>query len=91
MAALSVYDYKYLLFYTGFDPIPLFSSSLFYTGSNPYNPTKNEILVFDCFEGFGTEIQKFTLKDVRILYPRYQLSNLIKHRAVVYIPHSVMG
>ena len=52
--------------------------------------TKNEILVFDWFDGFGTEIQKFTLKDVRILYPHYQLSNLVKHRAVVYIPHSVM-
>ena len=91
IAALSVYDYEYLRHYTGLDPIPLFASSLFYTANNPYNPTRDEILVFDWLDGFGTDIQKFTLKDVRTLYPRYQLSDLVKHRAVVYMPHSVMG
>ena len=91
IAASSVYDSEYLRHYTGLDPILLFSSSLFYTANNPYNPTRDEILVFDWLDGFGTDIQKFTLKDVRTLYPRYQLSDLVKHRAVVYMPHSVMG
>ena len=91
MAALSVYDYEYFRHYTGFDPIPLFSSSLFYTANNPYNPTKDEIIVFDWLDRFGTDIKKFNLKNVRALYPRYELSDLVKHRAVVYVPHSVMG
>ena len=91
IAALSVYDYEYLRHYTGLDPIPLFSSCLFYTANNPYNPTKDEILVFDWLDRFGTDIQKFKLKNVRDLYPHYQLSDLVKHRAVVYMPHSVMG
>ena len=91
MAASSVYDYEYFRHYTGFDPIPLFSSSLFYTANNPYNPTKDEIIVFDWLEKFGTDIKKFTLKNVRELYPRYELSDLVQHRAVVYMPHSVMG
>ena len=91
ITAASVYDYEYLHHYTGLDPIPLFSYSVFYTANNPYKPTKDEIIVFAWDNRFQTEISKFTLKDVRALYPRYQLSDLVSHRAVVYMPHSVMG
>ena len=92
IAASSVYDLEQLHHYTGLDVLPLFSYSGYYVGTNPYNPTREEIPIFIRDEkywndGFKNKIRKFKIVDIRELYPWYEFSDLIKHRAVIYLPY----
>ena len=92
IAAASAYDYEYMRHYTGFQPILLPSYGGFYTTNNPYNPTKDTIIVFGLSGwDFDSKVKKFKLIDVRKQYSHYTLSDLTSHRAIVYMPHSVMS
>ena len=91
--ALSYYDQQYLKHYTGIDPLPLYSSSLVYTSGNPYNPIRNEIIATGRISKsiVGNVSKKFEIIDVHSLYPKWKLSDLVSHRAIVYFPYSVMS
>ena len=96
IAAASVYDQQYLHHYTGLDPLPLYSYTVMYTGNNPYNPTREEILYISRMEGdlakkLVAEIKKFKIVDTYKLYSHYKLSDLVSHRAIVYFPYAVMS
>ena len=96
IGASSVYDQEYLRHYTGLDPLPLYSLTTTYTETNPYNPTRDEIL---CVSRMGdattatllAQVSKFTIVDVYKHYTRYELSDLVAHRAVVYFPYAAMS
>ena len=92
IAAESAYDREYLRHYTGLDPLRLYSFSGFYTANNSYAPKRNEILAFGVWDNrLNNKISKFHIKPVHKIYPRYQLSNLVSHPAVVFLPYSVMS
>ena len=96
IGASSVYDQEYLRYYTGLDPLPLYSLTTMYTDNNPYNPTKDEIL---CVSRMGdaitatllAEVTKYTIVDIYKHYSRYELSDLVAHRAIVYFPYASMS
>ena len=91
IAALSHYDEEYLRHYTGLSVAPLYSYSGFYTLGHRYNPTRPEILVFGWDDRFREEITEFKLVYTHKLYRRYELSDLVSHRAIVYRAYSVMS
>ena len=92
IGAMSVYDQEYLRHYTGLKPLQLFSFSGFYTANNTYAPNRMEILLFGHnLDHYTIQLQKFKVIDVRKIYSRYELSDLVRHRAVVYIAYSVMS
>ena len=91
IAALSRYDEEYMRHYTGLSIAPLYSYSGFYTAGHTYNPTRDEILVFGWDSRYKTDIKGFNLVDIRKLYKRYKLSDLVSHRAIVYRTYSVMS
>ena len=96
VGAGSVYDQQYMYHYTGIDPLPLYSYTVFYTGNHPYNPTKEEIPFISHMEGnlankLVSQIKTFKIVDLFQLYPRYELSDLVSHRAMVYFPYAVMS
>ena len=96
IAASSVYDLEQLYHYTGLDVLPLFSYSGHYVGTHPYNPTRPEIPIFIRSaeywnDGFTNKVKKFTIVDVKKLYPWFQFSDLVNHRAVIYLPYAVMS
>ena len=91
IAAASVYDEEYIRHYTGLDTFPLHATALFYTNGHPYSPTKKEILfIGHWLDPNISEIKSFNVIDVRNLYPRWTLFDLVSHRAVVFIPYAVM-
>ncbi len=98
IGAQSIYDVEYLRHYTGLDPIPLYSFTGYYTANNPFNPKRDEILVLSqswkhlqIAKDLQTQLNKFTVTHVRKLYGRYNLSDLVSHRAIIYLPDSVMS
>ena len=96
IGAASVYDQQYLHHYTGLNPLPLYSYTAMYTKNNPYNPTREEILYVTHMEGrlakeLVSKVKKFKLVGIAELYPHYELSDLVSHRAIVYFPYSVMS
>ena len=90
LGAESFYDKEYLQHYTGLVPLPLYSFSGFYTSNNTYAPTRKEILAFGTWDD-RLSTSKFQIQPVHSIYKRYQLSDLVKHRAVVFLPYSVMS
>ena len=96
IGASSVYDQEYLHHYTGLDPLPLYSLTTMYTSDHPYNPTRDEILYISRMEESVTKkliskVKKFKIRDIYKLYPHYELSDLVAHRAVVYFPYAAMS
>ena len=93
IGAMSIYDKEYLQHYTGLKPLQLYSFSGFYTAGHEYAPNRPEILLF----GHNLEqlnysnLKNIKIVSVRKLYPRYELSDLMNHRAAVYIAYSVMS
>ena len=98
LGASDKYDLEYLHHYTGLRPLPLYNFAGVYTAGNPYSPTRDEIIVFGSGKQNVAEIAKqmsdavksFKVVYFRKLYPRYSLSDLVKHRAVVFVPYAVM-
>ena len=90
LGAESFYDKEYLQHYTGLVPLPLYSFSGFYTSNNTYAPTRKEILAFGTWDD-RLSTSKFQIQQVHSIYKRYQLSDLVQHRAVVFLPYSVMS
>ena len=90
---MSIYDKEYLQHYTGLKPLQLYSFSGFYTAGHEYAPNRPEILLF----GHNLEqlnysnLKNIKIVSVRKLYPRYELSDLMNHRAAVYVAYSVMS
>ena len=94
IAAASVYDQEYMRHYLGIEPLPLYSFTGFYTNNIPYKPSRDEILLFSRTEIPGAAEQShpnFQLVGIRSLYQHYKLSDLVNHRAIVYVPYSVMS
>ena len=96
IAASSVYDQEYLRYYTGLDPLPLYSLTTMYMSEYEYNPSRKEILCVSRMEESFTKkelalVTKFKIVDVYQLYPHYELSDLVSHRAMVYFPYSSMS
>ena len=96
ISAASKYDLEYLRHYTGLEVLPLYSYSL-YTTNNTYDPIRDEILIFSKQIGlnnwddrFLTDITKVKLVQVKELYKWYSFSDLVHHRAVVFLPYAAM-
>ena len=90
LGAESFYDKEYLKHYTGLVPLPLYSFSGFYRSKNTYAPTRKEILAFGIWDD-RLSTSKFQIQQVHSIYKRYQSSDLVKHRAIVFLPYSVMS
>ena len=102
LGAESKYDVEYLHYYTGMNALPLYSYSGVYTAGNPYSPTKESILVFgvrddriahrpNLAKDMNEIVKKYEIVDAFKLYPHWTFSDLIKHRAVIFIPYAVMS
>jgi hypothetical protein len=98
LGAGSQYDKEYLRHYTGMNPLPLYSSCGVYTNGNPYSPTREEILMIggrSMDEGavvkeMSAAVKKFKVVHYRSLYTHYAFSDLVKHRAVIFVTYAVM-
>ena len=98
IGAGSVYDQEYLHHYTGLSPSPLYSTCVQYTkpALHPYRPTRNEILFVSHLgtnkkTAILSEVRKFEMVELYSLYPLFTWGDLSNHRALVYIPYSVMS
>jgi hypothetical protein len=100
---MSKYDEEYQAHFTGLRGYKLYAHGTFYGKNIEYNPIKKEILVGPT-NGFGRngdnwyqEIQKLgndkqiTLKKIREIYSRYELSDLAKHPAIIIFPYAAMS
>ena len=94
IGASSTYDLEQLWHYTGLDVLPLFSYSGYYVGTHSYKPTREEIPIFvrsNWNDGFKNKIKKYKIVDVKELYPWFKFSDLVNHRAIIYLPYAVMS
>ena len=88
ITAMSTYDVEYMMYYTGQRPALLESSSsgyldhIIYTGTNPIVLMMGHLSIAVP----GIEVRK--PKD---LYQRWDITQLAAHRAIIYIPYSVMS
>ena len=98
LGAGSQYDKEYLRHYTGMKPLPLYSSCGVYTAGNPYLPTREEILMIGgrsmdegaVIKEMSAAVKKFKVVHYRSLYSYYAFSDLVKHRAVIFVTYAVM-
>ena len=92
----STSQYK-VFFPTGIEPLVLTSFSGYYTNGNPYTPIKDEILIIGSDWTFNIKNLVQTLEPelkavlVHDLYTFYSLENLASHRAIIFLPYSVMS
>ena len=102
LGALSYYDQQYLRHYTGIDALPLYSASVVHTSGNQYNPIRKEIIAITRNLSYthqnvsfiGNIIgksKKFDIVFAQTLYQHWSYSDLVKHRAIVVLPYSVMS
>ena len=98
IGAGSVYDQEYLRHYTGLSPLPLYSTCVQYTkpALHPYKPVHDEILFVSHLgkkqeAAIISQVKKFKMAEMYSLYPSYTWADLTNHRALVYIPYSVMS
>ena len=98
LGAESKYDLEYLRHYTGLRPLPLYNFAGVYTAGNPYSPTRDEIIMFggggqnvkEIAKQMSDAVKSVKVVHIRTLYPHYSLLDLVKHRAVVFVPYAVM-
>jgi len=98
ISASSKYDLEYLRHYTGPEVLPLYSFSGYYTAKYRYNPTRNDIPVFartvgtdNWDERFITAMKHIKVKKYATSSPTYTFDDLVKFRAIVYLPYAVMS
>ena len=99
IAAMSRYDLEYLKYYTGIEALLVPSYSGFYFNSvyNPQNVQKGSLLIFGHRKPYIIDkVQqatksKFQANFVYDLYQRYEISDLLKHQAIIFFPYSVMS
>ena len=96
ISATSKYDLEYLRHYTGLEVLPLYSYCTYVTNYT-YAPNRDEIPVFawevratNWDERFETDIKKFKVIRRTKLYKWYKFPDLIRHRAIVFLPYAVM-
>lgn len=97
ISASSKYDLEYIRHYTGLGVLPLYSYCI-YVASNTYAPSRDEIPLFvrrhpdfsNWDERFETNITKVKLVELEKLYKHYSFSDLVQHRAIVFLPYAVM-
>ena len=96
IAASSKYDLEYLRHYTGLEVLPLYSYCLYVT-DNIYAPSRDEFPIFarkigynNWDERFATDIKKVKVVNIRDLYKVYNFSDLVHHRALIFLPYAVM-
>ena len=96
ISASSKYDLEYLRHYTGLKVLPLYSYC-FYVTNYTYAPSRDEIPIFprragynNWDERFVTDIKKVKIVEIKKLYKWYSFSDLVHHRAVVFLPYAVM-
>jgi len=78
--------------YTGINPLPLHSYCGQYTITPSLYPTKTEILFVTHQSAEPLkQVKKFKLVGIHQQYKCYTPKNLLDHRALVYIPYSVMS
>lgn len=97
VAANNRYDAEYIKYFTGIKDVPVLPNFCAYTNVN-YAPSKPQILIGPgrgINEKLHRELQqraaRTNLKFARIrdLYPHFEYSDLVKHRAIVLIPYQV--
>lgn len=98
ISASSKYDLEYLRHYTGLQVLPLYSFSGYYTAKYKYNPTRDDIPVFartvgtdNWDERFITAMKHIKVKKYATSSPTYTFDDLVKYRAIVYLPYAVMS
>ncbi|XP_052771432.1 uncharacterized protein LOC128211070 [Mya arenaria] len=89
----SRYDYEYLKYYTGLgDAIKLISSfGGMYTKGGEFKPSEAEILVAGYDKTMIGKVKSFKLIDIHEKYKHYTSNDLLRHKAIIYIPYSVMS
>ena len=98
ISASSKYDLEYLRHYTGLQVLPLYSFSGYYTAKYKYHPTRDDIPVFartvgtdNWDERFITAMKHIKVKKYATSSPTYTFDDLVKFRAIVYLPYAVMS
>ena len=96
ISATSKYDLEYLRHYTDLEVLPLYSYCS-YTANNTYAPTRAEFPIFvrkviyhNWDNRFTTQIKKVKVVDIEQLYKWYSFSDLVHHRAVVFLAYATM-
>ena len=100
---MSRYDEEYQAHFTGLRGYKLWAHGTFYAGEIEYNPVRPEILVGPT-NGFGrsanewleeirglAQLKNISLKRIREVYKRYELSDLARHPAIVIFPYAAMS
>lgn len=94
---------EYQAYFTGLYGFRLYSYGGFYAKGVEYNPTRTEILVgpsnflsdsaIKSMEELNAYAKPFGYTFVRVkkVYPRYELSQLANHRAIVVYPYAAMS
>jgi len=107
VAALSKYDAEYVNYFTGINPLPLYSSSRGYIPEAPFMPSRPEILVGPlalqakdvAARGLDVEFfqqlaatTEFKFATAKDLYDgSFSLEQVQQHRAAVVLPYAVMS
>ena len=97
ISASSKYDLEYLRHYTGLEILPLYSYCLYVTNYT-YAPSRNEILIFvretkrfnNWDKRFLKDIKRVKIVNVNKRYKPYRFSDLVQHRAIVFLSYAVM-
>ena len=96
ISATSKYDLEYLRHYTDLEVLPLYSYCV-YTANNTYAPSRDEFPIFvrkviyhNWDKRFTTDIKKVKVVDIEKLYKWYSFSDLVHHRAVVFLAYATM-
>uniref|UniRef100_A0A7S2SSM8 Uncharacterized protein n=1 Tax=Rhizochromulina marina TaxID=1034831 RepID=A0A7S2SSM8_9STRA len=97
VAANNRYDAEYIKYFTGIQNVPVLPNFCAYTKVH-YAPSKDQILIGPgrgIKDVLHQELQKraakssFRFARIRDLYPHFEYSDLVKHRAIVLIPYQV--
>ena len=96
ISSTSKYDLEYLRHYTDLEVLPLYSYCI-YTANNTYAPSRDEIPIFvrkviyhNWDKRFKTDIKKVKVIDIEDIYKYYEFSDLVHHRAVVFLAYATM-
>lgn len=96
ISSTSKYDLEYLRHYTDLEVLPLYSYCI-YVAKNMYAPSRDEIPIFvrkviyhNWDNRFTTDIKKVKVVDIEKLYKFYSFSDLVRHRAVVFLAYATM-
>ena len=88
ITAMSTYDVEYMMYYTGQRPALLESSSAGYVDHIIYTGTNPIVLMMG---HTSIAVPGIEVRTPDFLYKRWDITQLAAHRAIIYMPYSVMS